>query len=152
MLSIFISPSSQRAMSVRAHRLSHRWLPWLFVPFASACLGFTQIENSDVSGYALIRGSVSRADGTPVPNADIGLSCVGSTPDAFGQTVVGDANGRFEIPIAAPAGFQPLEGNTRVCRVLTPIIGTPQAQVTVTVRFSGSESSRPLTEVALVVP
>jgi hypothetical protein len=124
----------------------------MLAPFASACLGFTQVETSDVSGYALIRGTVFRADGTPVRNADIGLSCVGSTPDAFGQTVVGDANGRFEIPIAAPAGFQPLEGNTRVCRVLTPIVGTPQAQVTVTVRFSGSESSRPLTEVALVVP
>lgn len=140
---------------MRAHRLSHRWLPWLpwlLVPFAAACLGFTQVENPDVSGYALIRGTVLRADGTPVRNAEIGLSCVGSTPDAFGQTVMGDANGRFEIPIAAPAGFQPLEGNTRVCRVLTPISGTPQAQVTVTVRFSGSESSRPLTEVALVVP
>lgn len=139
-------------MSMRAPRLSHRWLPWLALPFASACLGFTQIENSDVSGYALIRGTVFRADGTPVRNADIGLSCVGSSPDAFGQTVVGDANGRFEIPIAAPAGFQPLEGNTRVCRVLTPLTGAPLAQVTVTVRFSGTESSRPLTEVALVIP
>ena len=139
-------------MSMRAQRLSHRWLPWLALPFASACLGFTQIENSDVSGYALIRGTVFRADGTPVQNADIGLSCMGSTPDAFGQTVVGDANGRFEISIRAPAGFQPLEGNTRVCRVLTPIVGAPQAQVTVTVRFSGTESSRPLTEVALVIP
>lgn len=137
---------------MRTQRSSRRWLPWLTLPFASACLGFTQIENSDVSGYALIRGTVLRAGGAPVPNADIGLSCVGSTPDAFGQTVVGDANGRFEIPIAAPAGFQPLEGNTRVCRVLTPITGVPQAEVTVTVRFSGTQSSRPLTEVALVVP
>jgi type III secretory pathway component EscV len=74
---------------------------------------------------------------------------VGRTADAFGLTTETDNAGRFELTVVAPAGFPPLEGNTRLCRVLTPVTGTPAATVTVTVVFSGTVETRPVTNVTL---
>ncbi|MBL0937778.1 MAG: hypothetical protein IBJ03_02725 [Gemmatimonadaceae bacterium] len=131
-----------------------------FVPVAlllAAVGGFTGCMNvsvRDTSGalYARVQGTVTRANGSVVPNVTVGLSCVGKTADAFGQTTQANSSGVFEFPITSPIGFEPLPGFTSVCRVLTPVEGTAQAEVSVTVTYGESSSSRPTTQVTLVIP
>lgn len=127
-------------------------LPAALIVGLGGCSSFLEVSDTSGASYAQLRGTVTRADGTPVANATIGVSCVGSSPDPFGLTTDADGSGRFDLPVTAPAGFTPLEGNTRLCRVLTPLTGAPLASVTVTVPFSGDVSSRPVTQVTLVVP
>lgn len=118
----------------------------------AGCSRFLEVEDTSGASYAQLRGTVTRANGTPVVRTEIGVSCIGSTPDPFALTTETDAAGRFDLAIVAPLGFPPLEGNTRLCRVLTPVTGTPVATVTVTVPFSGAASGRPVTQVTLVLP
>jgi hypothetical protein len=136
--------------------MSSRRIPMLFASLLLAglagCSGLLDVEDNSGASYAQLRGTVTRANGTPVTRTEIGVSCVGSTPDAFGLTTETDNAGRFELTVVAPAGFPPLEGNTRLCRVLTPVTGTPAATVTVTVVFSGTVATRPVTNVTLVLP
>lgn len=135
--------------------MTKRFVPSLVLLAASgiiSCTNFTNVADTSGALYARITGTVKRADGSAVPNVTIGISCVGKEGDPFGQTTQANASGDFEVPITSPYGFQPLEGATSVCRVLTPIEGTVQAEKTVTVTYSGSSSNRPVTQVALVIP
>lgn len=127
-------------------------LPVALAVALGGCSGFLDVEDNSGASYAQLRGTVTRANGGSVGQIEIGVSCVGSTPDAFGLTTETDATGRFDLAVTAPGGFAPLEGNTRLCRVLTPLVGTPLAVVTVTVPFSGSAEGRPVTNVTLVLP
>ncbi|WP_337171512.1 hypothetical protein [Gemmatimonas aurantiaca] len=135
------------------HRLllPHRFLiACLSLPLAG-CLAVTDVGNNG-GYYARMRGSVTRADGTVVPRAPIGISCLGRDAVPFGYTTDTDANGRFDIDLAVSVDFVPLEGGFYLCRVLTPYTGPVQAEKTVPTAFSGSSSSPPTTEVALVIP
>ena len=115
------------------------------------CLAVTDIGNNG-GYYARMRGSVTRADGTPVPRAPIGISCLGRDAEPFAYTTDTDATGRFEVDLAVGVEFVPLEGGFYLCRVLTPYTGPVQAEKTVPTAFSGSSSSPPTTEVALDIP
>lgn len=121
---------------------------------AAALASCMTVTTADGSGafYGLLRGTVTRASGGPVANAPIGVSCVGTTNEPFGLTVDADANGRFETEVNAPSIFTPLTGPSYVCRVLTPYVGVPSVEKSITLLVSDNSKSRPLTEVALVVP
>ncbi len=121
---------------------------------AAALASCTMLTTTDGSGahYGLLRGTVTRASGGVVPNAPVGVSCVGTTSEPFGLTVDADANGRFETNVNAPSLFPPLDGPSYVCRVLTPYVGTPAVEKSITILVSTNSNARPLTEVTLVVP
>ena len=119
--------------------------------FASACGGLTAVDTSGTL-YAHLRGTVTRASGGAVGRVEIGVSCTGKEADPFGFSGDTDVNGRFEMDLNAPSVFEPLEGMLFVCRVLTPVSGTPQAEKAVSVQFSSSRASKPTTEMSLVVP
>jgi hypothetical protein len=118
---------------------------------ATGCLNPTGA--SDGGGFfAIIRGTVTRTGGAAVPNARVGVSCVGTSNEPFGFTGDADANGRFDVRVNASTFFAPLEGPSYVCRVLTPLVGLPQAEKSISVRVGTSQTNRPVTEVSLVTP
>jgi len=112
------------------------------------------VDTKDTSGrhYAIVRGTVTRASGAPVANAQVGISCVGVASDPFGLTVDANANGAFETDLYAPSAFAPLPGPTYICRVLTPYTGIPHAQRSVTISVSPDFKTRPVNAVSLAVP
>lgn len=136
--------------------MSKRFVPTLLLCAATSgmfgCTNFTNLPDTSGALYARISGTVKRADGTAVANATIGMSCLGKKAEPFGQTTQANAAGEFEIPITTPWGFEPLDGLTSVCRVLTPMEGTAQAEKSVTVTYSTTSASRPTTQVELVIP
>jgi hypothetical protein len=129
-----------------------------FLGTAVACLALSACTNvlsvTDTSGahYATLRGTVTRSNGTPVPNVAIGISCVGSSNEPFGLTADANASGAFEADITAPGFFAPLPGPTYICRVLTPVVGVPQAERSITLTVSADFRSKPVNTVTLVVP
>lgn len=118
----------------------------------TACLSVTGTSDNSGYFYATLRGTVTRASGATVPNAPIGVSCTGAANEPFGFTVDANASGAFELRLDAPAIFRPLDGPSYVCRVLTPVIGLPQAQRTVPVVVTSDRNARPVTTVPLVIP
>lgn len=132
-----------------------RTLRFLSLGLAAALVAScSTLTTADGSGahYGLLRGTVTRASGGPVANAPVGVSCVGSTNEPFGLTVDADATGKFETNVNAPSLFPPLSGPSYVCRVLTPYVGVPSVEKSITLLVSTNSNARPLTEVALVVP
>ncbi|HEY0929773.1 MAG TPA: hypothetical protein VGE27_07615 [Gemmatimonas sp.] len=123
----------------------------LAMPMFAGCMATTDVGNNNgVDYFARISGTVTRADGSPNARAQIGVSCVGSEEVPFGITGEADANGRFALDLNVPRGFRPLEGPLYACRVLTPYLGTPQAEKTVPIQVG--TSTRPVTEITLVIP
>lgn len=117
---------------------------------SSACIGVTNPGDGNQQYFARIRGTVTRVDGASTARAGVGVSCIGSGEQPFGATTEADGNGRFELDLNIPVGFKPLEGLVYACRVLTPYLGLPQAEKTVTVQVG--VSTRPITDVALIIP
>lgn len=133
-------------------RSAYRRLPLLPLALgASACLTPMGMDGGG-EHYGRIRGTVTRATGTPVANAPIGVSCVGATNEPFGLTTDADAAGRFDVDVNAPSLFAPLPGPSYVCRVLTPYVGIPQVEKSIVLTVSATIQARPVTELALVVP
>jgi len=126
----------------------------LLTPLALLAACGSILETRDTSGrhYAIIKGTVARANGTPVGNARIGVSCVGTSNEPFGLETTTNASGAFETDLYGPSFFAPLTGPSYICRVLTPVTGVPQAEKSVTVTVSPDFKSRPTTTVSLVVP
>lgn len=118
----------------------------------AACTNVLSVTDTSGQHYARLRGTVTKANGTPVANAPIGISCVGSASEPFGLTTDANASGAFEVDVTAPSFFAPLPGPTYVCRVLTPIIGVPQAERSITLTVSTDVRAKPVNTVALVVP
>jgi hypothetical protein len=127
---------------------------FLLAPLAFLAACGSLLETADSSGrhYATIKGTVTRSNGTPVANARIGVSCVGTSSDPFGLETESNASGAFETDVYGPNFFAPLSGPSYICRVLTPVNGVPQAEKSVTVAVSPDFKSRPTTTVSLVVP
>ncbi len=69
-----------------------------------------------------------------------------------GFTTDANASGAFEVALNMPSIFSPLEGPSFVCRVLTPVIGLPLAERSITVVVGSNRNARPVTTVSLVVP
>jgi len=116
----------------------------------SACMSATDSSGGSQDYFARIRGTVTRADGASTARAGIGVSCTGSDDQPFGVTADADANGRFEVDLNIPPVFRPLEGPVFACRVLTPYNGLPLVEKTVVIPVG--TGTRPVTEVALVIP
>jgi hypothetical protein len=116
----------------------------------SACLSVTDSSGGSQEYFARIRGTVTRADGASAARAGVGVSCMGSGEQPFGATGEADANGRFEVDLNIPPVFKPLEGPVYACRVLTPYLGLPQVEKTVVIPVA--TGTRPVSEVALVIP
>lgn len=127
-------------------------LPGMAVAVVTGCLSVTGTADNSGWRYSRLRGTVARANGTPVANAPIGISCVGASNEPFGYTAEADASGRFDAELNASDVFAPLEGGGYACRVLTPYVGLVQAEKTILVPFSANRNARPVTDVALVVP
>lgn len=127
---------------------------FLLTPLALLAACGSILDTKDTSGrlYARLQGTVARANGTPVANARIGVSCVGTSNEPFGLETETNASGAFDTDIYAPSFFAPLSGPSYVCRVLTPITGTPLAEKSITVVVGADFPSRPTTSVSLVVP
>jgi hypothetical protein len=126
----------------------------LLTPLALLAACGSLLETTDSSGrhYATIKGTVSRSNGTPVANARIGVSCVGTTNEPFGLETESNASGAFETDLYGPSFFAPLTGPSYICRVLTPVTGVPQTEKSISVRVSPDFKTRPTTTVSLVVP
>ncbi len=126
----------------------------LLSPLALLAACGSLLETTDSSGrhYATIKGTVTRANGTPVAGARIGVSCVGASNEPFGLETESNASGAFETDLYGPSFFTPLTGPSYICRVLTPVNGVPQAEKSVTVTVSPDFKTRPTTTVSLVVP
>ena len=118
----------------------------------AGCTSVTGTADNSGFLYATLRGTVTRANGTPVPNVEVGVSCVGASNDPFGFTTDATATGAFEVALNMPSIFSPLEGPSFVCRVLTPVMGLPLAERSVTVVVGSNRNARPVTTVSLVVP
>jgi hypothetical protein len=118
----------------------------------AACGSVTGTTDNSGFLYATLRGTVKRASGAAVPNAAVGVSCVGSANEPFGFTVEANASGVFELSLNAAPLFAPLTGPSYICRVLTPYTGVAQAEKSVTVVVGGDRNARPVTNVELVVP
>ena len=118
----------------------------------AGCTSLTGTTDNSGFLYATMRGTVTRANGTPVPNVEVGVSCVGANNDPFGFTTDATATGAFEVALNMPSIFSPLEGPSFVCRVLTPVTGLPLAERSVTVVVGSNRNARPVTTVSLVVP
>lgn len=118
----------------------------------SACTNVLSVTDTSGAHYALLRGTVTRADGTPAANAAIGISCVGVEGTPFGLTADANASGAFEADITAPSFFTPLPGPTYVCRVLTPVVGVPLAERSITLTVSSDFRAKPVNTVTLVLP
>lgn len=117
----------------------------------TSCLTNTGIDSGGYH-YAAISGTVTRANGTVVPNAGVGFSCSGASNEPFGFTTEANSAGVYEAKLNAPSIFAPLDGPSYVCRVLTPYTGVTQAEKTLSIVVSTDEKSRPVTTVSLVVP
>lgn len=124
----------------------------LAATLAAGCGSLLTTTDGSGAHYGILRGTVTRAGGAPVANAGVGVSCVGTTNEPFGLTVEADASGRFQTNVNAPSLFPPLPGPSYVCRVLTPYVGAPVAQKSISVTVSRDSRARPVTEVDLVVP
>ncbi|MFN8883250.1 hypothetical protein [Gemmatimonas sp.] len=118
----------------------------------AGCTSLTGTTDNSGFLYATLRGTVTRANGTPVPNVEVGVSCVGASNDPVGFTTDATATGAFEVALNMPSIFSPLEGPSFVCRVLTPVTGLPLAERSVTVVVGSNRNARPVTTVSLVVP
>lgn len=112
------------------------------------------LTTSDTSGrhYATLRGTVTRTDGTPVANAPIGVSCVGTANEPFGLTTEANTSGAYQTDVFAPSFLAPLPGPTYQCRVLTPYTGSIQAEKSITLSVSTDFDARPTNTVNLTVP
>ena len=133
-------------------RRSIRLLPLAAIAFFPACSSLTSTADNSGYLYATLRGTVTRASGATVPNAGVGVSCVGTTNDPIGFTVDANASGAFELALNVPTVFPPLTGPSYVCRVLTPYAGVSQAEKSITVVVGGDRNARPVTNVSLVLP
>lgn len=127
---------------------------FLLTPLALLAACGSVLDTKDTSGrlYARLQGTVTRANGSTVANARIGVSCVGASNEPFGLETETNTSGAYDTDVYAPNIFAPLSGPSYVCRVLTPVIGIPLAEKSVTIRVGGDFKSRPTTTVNLVVP
>ncbi len=132
-----------------------RQLSWVWLVCTALSLaGCLTSPASDSGGgyYALLRGSVSYANGTAVARAPVGVSCLGSAGEPFGITSDADANGRFEMEVTVSMAFEPLDGGRFMCTVQTPYLTAAAVTRQVSVAVSTTPSNRPVTDVNLVVP
>ncbi len=110
------------------------------------------IDDFGTSGYARIEGKVTRANGTPLANSGVFVSCGTDSPTGFGSTVPTDASGHYAIDVDAPGPvFIPASGELN-CRFSAPIDPAPIVSVERSIRFSATADARPLTIVDLLEP
>jgi hypothetical protein len=121
------------------------FLPFLFASVLSACGGENVIPTWGHDGYALLRGEVRLADGSPFAGGSLFITCGPDAPGFFTAGGSTDQEGDYEIQIAAPTGIRP--GATGefelICEVRARVGTTTIARASGPVRFH--PSSPPIT-------
>lgn len=109
------------------------------VPLLVACEDDVVMDDWGVAGYARLVGSVSAADGSPLPGLRVYLGCGRAEPTEFGNgPAVTDARGAYRLDATVPFLGYPFvdSGAVLVCRASASApAGGMAADSTIRVRF-----------------
>jgi len=117
---------------------------------AAGCDSGKIVDDFGIGGYARIRGTVIRADGTRFANRSILFTCGAMEPGFYGRTAPTDAAGRYDAIADAPAAGSVPPSGEMVCRVQAPGDEPPFATAQATVRFSQTPRDRPTTVIDVI--
>ena len=118
----------------------------------AGCQARDIIDDFGTSGYARIEGKVTRANGTPLANSGVFVSCGTDSPTGFGASVPTDASGHYSIDVDAPGPVIIPANGALYCRFSAPIDAAPIVSVERSIPFSATADARPLTIVDLLEP
>jgi hypothetical protein len=126
---------------------------WVFPVLVVGCRLADDTWDFPTTGFARVNGTVTRTDGTPYGNVQLGLSCGGQQPDGFfNGPVLADAAGAYRFEAGAPDVYGPPPGVAEVVLVCRLHAGTAlggEADSVVAVRFGGNRALAPAMTVDL---